>query len=109
MKKIVGPFVLLLSGLSTVCQVTVSHLLTENLPDPLCIDSRQPRLSWQLHSDDRNEQQTAYEISVSGQENGKSAIWNSGKVTSTGSVQVPYGGPELASGKRYYWRVRIWD
>lgn len=109
MKKIVGPFALLSFCLSGVCQVTVSHLLTENLPDPLCIDSRQPRLSWQIHCEDRNEQQTAYEISVSGQENGKSTIWNSGKVTSTQSVQVPYGGPELMSGKRYYWRVRIWD
>ena len=32
-----------------------------------------------------------------------------GKVLSDACIQVPYGGPALASGQRVYWQVRTWD
>lgn len=100
---------LLLWSLPALCQPALHHLQTEDLTNPLCIDSKTPRFSWQLQSSDRNEQQTAYEISVSGQPDGKDPVWTSGKITSSASIQVDYGGPHLQSGKRYYWQVRIWD
>jgi alpha-L-rhamnosidase len=90
-------------------QVTVSHLLTENMPDPIGLDCTQPRLSWQLDAPDRNEMQTAYELRVSDRPDGHGTIWESGKTTSDQSVQVPYGGPALAAGKTYFWQVRVWD
>jgi alpha-L-rhamnosidase len=36
-------------------------------------------------------------------------VWDSGRVDSSESVEVPYGGPAPASGQRYAWRVRVWD
>ncbi len=30
-------------------------------------------------------------------------------MSSDQSVQVVYAGPQLQSGKRYYWQVRVWD
>lgn len=90
-------------------QVTVQHLLTENLSNPIGLDTRTPRFSWQLRAPERNELQIAYEIRVSAKSNGKGEVWNSGKVLSAQSVHVAYGGPAPASGRRYFWQVRIWD
>ena len=90
-------------------QVTVQHLQTENLSDPICVDAKVPRLSWQLQSADRNVLQTAYEIRVSSHPDGKDVVWASGKVMSGQSIQVDYSGPGLQAGKRYYWQVRVWD
>ncbi|MFC0771693.1 family 78 glycoside hydrolase catalytic domain [Terrimonas alba] len=87
-------------------QLKVQNLLTENLSNPVGIDSKQPRFSWQLISDKRNTLQTAYEIKVSVDKN---AVWSSGKVSSDQSVQVPYKGSSLQSAKKYQWQVRVWD
>ncbi|HTR29203.1 MAG TPA: family 78 glycoside hydrolase catalytic domain [Puia sp.] len=100
---------LLAIGFPSFCQLALRHLQTENLTDPLCVDSKVPRFSWLLESSDRNELQTAYEIRVSGRPDGKDLIWTSGKVGSQASIHVEYGGSELQSGKRYFWQVRIWD
>jgi len=32
-----------------------------------------------------------------------------GKVYSEQSQHIPYGGKELISSQKYYWKVRIWD
>ncbi len=82
--------------------VTVSHLRCENLLDPQGIDASRPRLSWVLDASGPNEKQTAYEIVVDGQ-------WDSGRVESAQSIQVEYGGKELAPATRYTWKVRVWD
>jgi alpha-L-rhamnosidase len=100
---------LLLSGWSAFCQPALSHLRIENLSNPLCVDSKAPRFSWQIESGDRNELQTAFEIRVSARPNGKDLFWTSGKTNSAASTQVEYSGPQLQPGSRYYWEVRIWD
>jgi len=100
---------LLLTALSSSAQLTVSHLLTENLSDPIGIDSKQPRLSWQLSASGRDVLQTAYEIKVSDRPDGGGAVWNSGKVPSDQSLYIVYGGPAVQAGRKYFWRVRVWD
>jgi alpha-L-rhamnosidase len=85
------------------------RLQCEYLDNPLGIDSLVPRLSWQNDSPARNWRQSAYEIRVSASPGGKADIWDSGKQLSADSVDIPYGGPKLQSGKRYYWTVRVWD
>ena len=95
--------------LCSLAQPTVQGLRTENRTNPIGLDSRQPRFSWQLEAPERNEQQTAYEIRISTQHNDKAPFWNSGKVSSSQSIHIVYGGPALQSGKRYTWQVRIWD
>ncbi|HVW62379.1 MAG TPA: family 78 glycoside hydrolase catalytic domain, partial [Puia sp.] len=95
--------------LSSIAQVKVGHLLTENLADPIGLDIPQPRFSWQLTAPDRGLQQTAYEIKVGTQAGGGGEVWSSGKINSDRSLWVPYAGKALQSGTRYFWRVRIWD
>ena len=36
-------------------------------------------------------------------------MWNSGKIECSRSANIIYGGKELKSCQRYYWRVRWWD
>ncbi len=89
----------------------VADLRTEYFTNPLGIDDTHPRLSWKLNSNQRNTLQTAYQIQVSEtsgfEEDG--LIWDTGKVSSDQSVHVKYQGSDLESGKRYFWRVRVWD
>lgn len=77
------------------------RLQTEHLFDPIGIDLKHPRLTWNAQDGAR---QSAYEISAAC--NGKE-IWNSGKVTSSEMFSA-YGG-EAKSRQRIEWRVRLWD
>lgn len=97
---------ILLHTLGAAGQVTLQHLLTENLVNPIGIDAPAPRFSWQIVSNQRAIQQTAWEIKVL---EGKNTLWRSGKVVANQSVQVPYAGNALQPATRYTWQVRIWD
>jgi alpha-L-rhamnosidase len=92
--------------------LAVKNLRCEYKVDPVGIDVRKPRLSWELASMEKGVLQTSYEVRVAGSEaeiaRGK-AIWDSGKQASDASIQVEYGGPALESGKIYYWQVRVTD
>lgn len=39
---------------------------------------------------------------------GKGDVWDSGRQTSASSLQMPYSGPKLESGERYYVALRTW-
>ncbi len=88
-------------------------LRCDYLINPLGIDALQPRLSWRSDSTERNWSQGAYQIrvasSVAALQAGQAGVWDSGKQPSAESIGIPYGGPELESGRRYYWTVRVWD
>jgi len=81
--------------------------------NPPVIQDKQPRLGWKLRSEERGQYQTAYRILVSddlkrlGKETGN--IWDSGRVKSQQTIQIPYEGSPLKSGQRCYWKVKIWD
>ncbi len=92
--------------LPTLGQLKVQNLLVENLSNPIGIDKLQPRFSWQLASDKRSVIQAAYEIQVTPE---GSKTWSSGKVNSVQSTFVGYNGPSLESGRKYTWKVRVWD
>ena len=90
----------------------VSNLTCEYRTNPLGIDVLQPRLSWQLESNERGTRQSAYRILVAASASylsGGSALWDSGKVASDRSIHVRYEGPGLGSGQRLYWKVWVWD
>ncbi len=95
----------LLSGI-LFAQVSLVNLLTENSINPVGLDIIQPRFTWLLGSEKRNVSQSAYEIKVT---HGKSDLWHTGKVMSSQSVHVAYGGSPLQSGTKYTWQVRVWD
>lgn len=88
---------------------SVTNLRTEYKVNPIGIDIRTPRLSWQLASGERGVVQAAYQIQVAEDEAFKSILWDSGRVPEDRSIHVPYAGPALLSGKRYHWRVRVWE
>ena len=71
------------------------------------VDAAEPprttaNFSWMLDSHRRGEEQTAYQVEVTG-------LWDSGKVVSDQSVDVAYAGPPPVAGKYYEWKVRVWD
>lgn len=84
-------------------------LRTEYVDNPLGLDTVKPRLGWKLHSDGRNVLQTAYRVQTSASASFENVAWDSGRVESGQSQQVLYGGPELTSLQRVYWRVKVWN
>ncbi|WP_246257651.1 family 78 glycoside hydrolase catalytic domain [Amycolatopsis anabasis] len=76
---------------------------------PLGLDVTAPRLSWTMRADEHGARQTAYRIRVATDPDGRTVIWDSGRVRSANSVGVRYAGPALRPRTRYHWRVRVWD
>jgi alpha-L-rhamnosidase len=92
------------------------NLRCEYLVNPNVIDVPQPRLSWEFASNDpnaKNEQQTAYRITVASAQSDlkteQNLLWDSGWVKSNQTNQIEYAGQELTSYQRVYWRVRVQD
>ena len=109
MKFLCSLFALQIVASLCFAQVKVDGLLCENRTNPLGMDVSTPRFSWKLVSDKRNEMQSAYRVEVSEKSNFSGQVWDSGKVKSDSSVFVTYKGQPLQSGKKYFWRVQIWD
>ena len=80
------------------------RLRVEYLKNPIGIDYRKPRLSWNCEG---GQLQTAYQI-VATDEDG-ACIWDSGKVVSSKMVHIPWGGPALDSRAIVHWKVCLWD
>ena len=102
-------FALQITAFVCSAQVTVYGLLCENRTDPIGMDATHPRFTWKITSDKRGTMQTAYRIDVSEKENFGGHVWDSGKISSDSSVFITYKGKPLQSGKKYYWRVKVWD
>jgi alpha-L-rhamnosidase len=88
-------------------------LQCDALDHPLGDDSASPLLSWKLDDARVGAAQSAYRVLVASDPHklspGHADIWDSGRIASSQSVDVPYGGPALAPETRYYWRVQAWD
>ncbi|WP_329525333.1 family 78 glycoside hydrolase catalytic domain [Streptomyces sp. NBC_01462] len=94
--------------------LVVGDLEVEHQVQPLGVDVPRPRLSWQAGpgrgaAGRTAVEQVAYEVELSTSRGGRGEVWDSGRVRSSRSFDVTYGGPALASRTRYYWRVRAWD
>lgn len=89
------------------------NLQCEYRSNPLGIDEAQPRLSWQVQSNERNQGQTAYQILVADSkellQNNQGDLWDSGRISSDETLNLAYSGKPLASGGRCFWKVMIWD
>lgn len=91
-------------------QMKITQLICNHSVNPIVIDGK-PSFSWKLTSPVRGDRQTAYEIVVSRKPaiGPADVIWNSGKINSSQSTNVVYGGPELSAATRYWWNVKVWD
>ncbi len=111
---------LILAALLTLgaCQPARAELAALSLrceykSDPIGLGVSHPRLSWKLSGPGRGQMQTAYQIIASRSKDSlnpeRSDVWNSGKIDSSRSIQVPYGGTPLFSREKIFWKVRAWD
>lgn len=119
MKRIILQFIFLCSiaagflpayGQSGLMSV---HLTCESHVNPLGIDRPQPRLSWQMTSNQRAQHQTAYQVLVASSPDllakDKADMWDSKKQQTGQSLYILYDGEALQSSTTYYWKVRLWD
>lgn len=96
-----------------IASVQPVRLRCEMLENPLGIDANTPRLSWALASDQRDQRQTAYQVLAASTpellaaDNGD--LWNSGKIASSETLHIPYGGKPLESGRTVWWKIRSQD
>ncbi len=92
---------------------TPTALRCEYLVAPENIESPSPRLSWRIESDRRGAAQSAWQIRVASSAeklaSGQADLWDSGRVTSHATNQIPYAGRPLASRAECFWQVQIWD
>jgi alpha-L-rhamnosidase len=79
----------------------------------LGVDSTVPRLFWKLESKATGARQTAYQIVAATSARNLSAassdLWDSGKIDSDESLQIPYAGKKPESFQQVFWKVRVWD
>ncbi|MBQ5903626.1 MAG: hypothetical protein IIW89_04740, partial [Alistipes sp.] len=112
MKRILILVAAILAPLLTMAGVEVGQLEVEQFERPLSVERAQPRLSWIIQSDERGVMQTAYHVLVASAPEllteGKADLWDSGVVASDASIWVPYGGKQLKSNQRCYWRVKVY-
>jgi hypothetical protein len=93
--------------------MTVAHLGCEHRENPLGVDVPQPSLDWIVESSQRCDRQTAYQIlaassrSLLDQNTGD--VWDSGKVVSDDTIQIPFAGNSLKSAQQIFWKVRVWN
>ncbi len=91
---------------------TVTGQRVETRMEPILSDEVQPRFSWEIASDQRALEQSYYQLMVASSferlEGDTADIWDSGRIKSGQSIQVPYDGPALQSMSTYYWKVRVW-
>ncbi|KLT64401.1 family 78 glycoside hydrolase catalytic domain [Pedobacter sp. BMA] len=114
MSKILVFFWLFLFSISLFAQdIKVARLSCSYRDNPIGIDFVSPILSWKLQSSGSNVMQSAYQILVasSAAQLNKNVgdVWDTKKVISARSIQIPYKGAKLFSAKTYFWKVRVWN
>lgn len=102
---------LTLCGITFAQDLTLKDLTVDHKVNPIGSGNKQPRFSWKISGKRNNIMQTAYFIRVATDEKFPSSkiIWQSGKVESEESILQTYKGPDLKSGQKYFWQVKIWD
>lgn len=102
----------MITGMKPPAGLQVANLQCEMLTNPLGIDVKTPRLSWEIRSDQRQVMQTAYQVLVASSmeklADNDGDLWNSGKVNSDQSIHVRYAGKHLTSTTRCFWKVKTW-
>ena len=88
-----------------------NRLRVEYLEAPLTIDVPAPRFSWALQHAQRGQVQTAYHLIVSTAPavGTPVVVWDTGKVSSSTSLNVKYMGAPLISDTDYAWTVTWFD
>ncbi len=90
--------------------IVVTDLRTENMQNPMSIDTPTPRLGWRIESSQNDVMQTAYHLIVASTPEKAEALegdlWDVSKETSQ-SQWIAYSGRPLRPDTRCYWRVQV--
>jgi alpha-L-rhamnosidase len=100
-----------LFAIAAAQDLSLKELTLDHKINPVGIGNKNPGFSWKIFEKGNNIMQTAYSIKVASDEKFSTSkiVWQSGKVESDESNLQLYNGPELKSGQRYFWQVKIWD
>ncbi len=100
-------------AITSLPHMSVLDAKCESLVNPLNVDVAKPMLSWMVDSRESGQRQSGYQIIVSRSldslDHHKGDLWDSGKVLSDQTLEVPYGGKPLKSCEKVYWQIRAWD
>ncbi len=79
-------------------------------PEQAVITDSEPEFGWVFPQ--KMVSQTAYKILVSTSydllQEGKTDLWDSGKITTDKSINISYDGEKLQSNSEYWWKVKVW-
>ena len=113
-KAILTFLVFMISGGTVMANgenIVLSSLRCEFRINPMGVDVSKPRLSWNLQSNLRGEEQIACQVLVASSPEllakDKGDLWNSGKITSAENMQE-YAGVTLKSRQYCYWKIKVW-
>ena len=84
-----------------------AHLTIGDRTTPLDVTGA-PQFGWLPRDRAGDQTETGYELTVRDALTG-APVWDSGRVASSASSYVPYGGPALAAGAAYDWSVTTWN
>lgn len=91
---------------------TITALRVCGLDAPLALGDLHPRFSWLLDQPGIGARQVAYRLTVaraaSDLASGTNLLWDSGRIATSQSVDIAYGGPALPSRSRAHWLVQVW-
>lgn len=89
------------------------HLQVNYINNPLAVEPDNILFSWQLYSNIKETYQTAYIIKIATSKDlllkGEADVWNSGKVTSSNTTNIPLPNVLLKQKNRYWWSVTVSD
>jgi alpha-L-rhamnosidase len=77
-------------------------------PQSTLIYDPRPEFAWECGEGARVYRQSAYQVVVK-KDGSEAAVWDSGQVGSTASLNIEYAGPALRPGGKYEWQVRVWN
>ncbi|HEX2860811.1 MAG TPA: family 78 glycoside hydrolase catalytic domain [Lacunisphaera sp.] len=110
---VLGGLIFSLGSMRGDAAYEVAALKCESAVDPLGVDVAQPRLSWQVKSDENGQRQTAWQVLVASSREVLAAdrgdLWDSGRVDGDQTTFVGYGGVPLRESQQVFWKVRSWD
>ncbi|WP_160559745.1 alpha-L-rhamnosidase [Parablautia muri] len=90
----------------------ISRIFVEYQKEPIGLDEKKPRFSWQIEAKEKNTVQTACRIRVRTKEE---EVWDSGRLETDNSQGIAYGdtglskSAELLPCREYMVRVTVWD
>ena len=104
---------LLLAAASAGAVLVPVNLRCDYVVNPAGVDSPNPRLFWNFDTTANDQKQSAFQVLVASSArllaHDQGDIWDSGKVTSDETIQVPCPGDRLKSSEQVFWKVRAWD